>query len=113
MLATHIPTLTDEQRTQTYGGKGYFRGDLFVFRIFEDKWLIGRKDEEGTPEILTISMSNWEYIFREPIAFDTYQKAEQWCQRGTIGELQEAYSCLAVGFSHQSITRREQIYDKW
>lgn len=104
------PELTDKQKTETYDGRGHARGDLFIIRISDNKWYIGREDEEGTPEILSVAMSNWEYVLREPIIYSTYKNAEKWCQTGCIAEIQEALSCLAVGFATTLIIKRKQPY---
>lgn len=106
----HQPELTDKQKPETYDGRGHQRCNLFIIKISDTKWYVGREEGIRAPEILSATMSNWEYDLCEPIIFATYKNAEKWCQTGCIADLQETLSWLAVGFATTLMTKRKQPY---
>jgi hypothetical protein len=59
------------------------------------KWIVLREKDLA---VLCESVKKFPYIVYFPIKWTNYQACEEWVKTGSIGEIQEDFSNLNIGF---------------
>lgn len=72
---------------------------------YESHWIVTHGNK-----FLCLSYFQWDYIKRFPIKWKKAEDCQKWIESGTIGDLQEDYQCLDIGFRRHLVKEREHGY---
>lgn len=69
---------------------------------YDSHWIVVHGNK-----FLCESISHWDYTKRYPIKWKKAEDCNKWIESGTIGELQENYQNLHIGFTRHLVKERE------
>ena len=96
--------LTDKEKGDTFDSSNVKREMLEVVRTVDDRFVVVNVFDQS---ILAIGIeTEYNKILYEPVIWKKFKHAEQWVKSGCVGELQEKYCILNIGFRKNMVVVR-------